>query len=115
MLRKAGTSIHQLSPILKEGLLCVGGRLDYAQIDDHAKHPFILPYKHHITDMIIRYYHIIVDHMGQESVLSSLRQEFWIIKGRSSAVRRVIKRESPLSPSNRWHMMKNEMFSYFVH
>ena len=28
--------------------------------------------------------------MGQESVLSSLRQEFWIIKGRS-AVRRVIK------------------------
>jgi hypothetical protein len=75
MLRKAGTSIHQLNPILKEGLLCVGGRLDYAQIDDHAKHPFILlPYKHHITDMIIRYYHIIVGHMGQESVLSSLRQ-----------------------------------------
>jgi hypothetical protein len=25
-----------------------------------------------------------------------------------------IKRESPLSPSNMWHMMKNEMFSYFV-
>ena len=90
ILRKAGTSIHQLSPILKEGLLCVGGRLDYAQIDDDSKHPIILPYKHHITDMIIRYYHIIVGHMGQESVLSYLRQEFWIIKGRS-AVRRVIK------------------------
>ena len=25
-----------------------------------------------------------------------------------------IKRESPLSLSNRWHMMKNEMFSYLV-
>ena len=66
ILRKAGTSIHQLSPILKEGLLCVGGRLDYAQIDDDLKHPIILPYKHHITDMIIRYYHIIVGHMSQE-------------------------------------------------
>ena len=64
--------------------------MDYAQIDDDSKHPIILPYKHHITDMIIRYYHIIVGHMGQKSVLSSLRQEFWIIKGRS-AIRRVIK------------------------
>ena len=66
------------------------GRLDYAQIDDDSKHPIILPYKHHTNDIIICYYHIIVGHMGQESVLSSLRQEFWIIKGRS-AVRRVIK------------------------
>jgi hypothetical protein len=41
-------------------------------------------------------------------------QPFWL----SNAIFLVsycdLKRQSPLSPSNRWHMMKNEMFSYFV-
>lgn len=64
--------------------------MDYAQIDENAKHPVILPYRRHVTEIIVRDYHVILGHMGQESVLSSLRQEFWIIKGRS-AVRRVIR------------------------
>ena len=31
--------------------------------------------------MVIRQYHAEVGHMGQESVLSSLRKEFWVVKG----------------------------------
>ena len=77
--------------MMKEGLLRVGGRLAYAQVGGNLKHPIILPYRHCITEMIIRHHHNMVGHMGQESALSSLRQEFWIIKGRS-AVRSVIKR-----------------------
>ena len=45
----------------------------------------ILPYKHHVTDLIIRDHHQRMGHLGQGSVLSSLR----ILKGRE-AVRHVL-------------------------
>ena len=48
----------------------------------------ILPYKHHVTDLIIKQCHENLGHMGQESVLSSWRET---VKGRS-AVRRVLRR-----------------------
>ncbi|KAK3715636.1 hypothetical protein QZH41_008075 [Actinostola sp. cb2023] len=89
-LQRVGASIYQLNPTWdsKERLLRVGGRLVEAPVDDEFKHPIILPYRHPVTDLIIEHYHITVGHMGQESVLSSLREKFWIVKGRS-AVRRV--------------------------
>ena len=51
----------------------------------------ILPYKHHVTNLVIEQHHTDLGHMGQESVLSSLRERFWVVKGRS-AVRKVIKK-----------------------
>ncbi|CAB4028223.1 Hypothetical predicted protein, partial [Paramuricea clavata] len=89
-LRKTGMSLRQLNPQLEDGLLRVGGRLVNAPIDGDLKHPIILPFKHPVTEMVIRQYHAEVGHMGQESVLSSLRKEFWIVKGRT-AVRRVVR------------------------
>ena len=53
VLKKAGASIRQVNPQLKEGLLRGGGRLVNAPLGDERKHPFILPYKHHVTDLII--------------------------------------------------------------
>ena len=50
----------------------------------------ILPYKHHATDLVIRHYHEVAGHMGQESVLALLREKYWVLKGRS-AVRRVVR------------------------
>ena len=43
-----------------------------------------------MTDMIIRQHHAEVGHMGQGSVLPSIRTEYWIVKGRA-AVKRVIR------------------------
>ena len=91
VLRKAGASLRQLNPQLNEGLLRVGGRLRNASVTCERKHPIILPYKHRVTDLIVRQYREALGHMGQECVLSSLRETFWIIKGRS-AVRRVLRR-----------------------
>ena len=90
-LKKAGASIRQLSLQLKEGLLRVGGRLVNTPFGDERNHPIILPYKHRVTDLIIKQCHENVGHMGQESVLLSLRDTVWIVKGRS-AVRRVLGR-----------------------
>ncbi|PFX20785.1 hypothetical protein AWC38_SpisGene14757 [Stylophora pistillata] len=57
VLKKAGASIRQLSPQTKEGLLRVGGRLVNAPFGDERRHPIILPYKHHVTDLIIKQFH----------------------------------------------------------
>ena len=54
-----------------------------------AKHPIILPYRDHVTDLIIAQHHQKTDHLCQEYVLSSLRHQYWVFNGRS-AVRRVI-------------------------
>ena len=91
VLKKAGASILQLNPQLKEGLLRVGGRLVSAPFGDKRKHPIILPYKHHVTNLIIKQCHENLSHMGQESVLPSFREMVWMVKVRS-AVRRVLGR-----------------------
>lgn len=90
-LKREGASIFQLNPKLRNGLLAVGGRLESAPVNEDLKYPYILPNNHHVTELIIRHNHANVGHMGQESVLSSLRERFWIRKGRS-AVRRVLRK-----------------------
>ena len=89
--QKEGSSIFRLNPKLRNGLLSVGRRLENASIDEDLKHPFILPSHHHVTELLIQYHHSKVGHLGQENVLSSLRERFWIVKGRS-AVRRRLKK-----------------------
>ena len=86
---KKSSSILKLDPELRGGLLCVGGRLRQAPIEEKQRHPVILPKKHHVVDLIIRHYHLLSGHSGQEYVLSLIRKSFWIIKGRV-AVRRVV-------------------------
>ena len=87
---KITSHIRKLHPLLDEmGIRTVGGRLENALIDYDAKHPIILPYRDHVTDLIISQHHQKTGHLGQEYVLSSLRHQYWVIKGRS-AVRRVI-------------------------
>ena len=44
--------------------------------------PMILP-KHHVTTMLIRYVGERNGHSGVEQVLSLLREQFWVIKGRT--------------------------------
>ena len=65
-LKMAG-HIRKLHPLLDEmGILRVGGRLENALIDYDAKHPIILPYRDHVTDLIIPQHHQKTGHLGQE-------------------------------------------------
>ena len=75
LIKKMGASLSKLNPQVHDGLLRVGGRIGQAPLCYDLKHPVILPYKHHITDLIIKDHHLKVGHMGQESVLSSLYLE----------------------------------------
>lgn len=79
---KRSSPIYGLDPVYINGLLCVGGRLKHAPIQDDAKHPVILPKKHHVVDLIVRHNHAIAGHSGVEYVLSIIRNKFWIVKAR---------------------------------
>ena len=86
VIQKEGSSIFKWNPKLKNGLLSVGGTLESAQRDEDLKHPCILPSHHHVTEPLIQYHHSKVGHLGQESVLSSLRERFWVVKGSSASL-----------------------------
>lgn len=74
--------VYKLNPIVIDGLLCVGGRLENATIPERSKHPPLLPKSHHVSELIIRHYHQMYGHAGKEHVLSLIRREFWIIGAR---------------------------------
>ena len=70
-----------------DGILRVGGRLENAPVEFETKHPIILPYRHHVTDLIILQHHQRAGHFGQEYILASLHQLYWIINGCSACCR----------------------------
>jgi hypothetical protein len=84
------SKLRKLSPILVDGVLRVGGRLERSSMSFDVKHPMILPQHHHVTELIIRDYHSSEGHIRPTQVLATIRQTFWIIHG-PTEVRRVIK------------------------
>ena len=88
---KASQSLNRLDLVLVDGVIRVGGRLEKAPIDHASRHPIVLPLHHHVTGLIIRFYHQQEGHMGQEQVLAKMRQEFWVVHGRSAVRRQLSK------------------------
>lgn len=79
------SKIYKLSPFLDEdGLLRVKGRLDFSELSYDSKHPVILP-AGHLATLIVRHQHHILKHAGVGAMLSSLRDQYWIIGARRLA------------------------------
>ncbi|GFU64692.1 integrase catalytic domain-containing protein [Trichonephila clavipes] len=58
-----------------ERIFRVGGRLRLQQtLTFEQKHPMLIPKKHHFTSLIIKHFHRVDFHAGQELVLSLIRQ-----------------------------------------
>ncbi|XP_014676130.1 PREDICTED: uncharacterized protein LOC106816087 [Priapulus caudatus] len=89
------SNIRKLAPMTsRDNIICVGGRLANTTLSAEAKHPWILPNRHPVVDLIIRHYHVTTGHSGIERTLGEIRQRFWIVKGRA-AVKHVIFRCIP--------------------
>ena len=86
---KKSSHIISLDPVLIEGTLRVGGRLQNSPLKNATKHPAILPKDHHIASLIVRHYHGISGHSGLEHTLSLIREKYWIVKARS-LLRRIL-------------------------
>ena len=78
--------LSQLSPFMDtDGLIRIRGRLaNSSTVLQQTKTPIILDPKHHVTKLLIQFYHERSNHHGQEHVLNELRQRFWILDGRAA-------------------------------
>ena len=92
---RAGGSVLRSSPLWRlspfvdsDGILRVGGRLEMSNLPYDAKHPVILPKKHHISKLVIAHIHNQGHHnLGVNFTLAELRQKYWIINGREEIKR----------------------------
>ena len=82
--------LRKLCPVQVNGILQVGGRLQNSSLSDSAKHPIILPSKHHVTKLIILDIHKKEGHVGPLHTLSVVRQHYWVVKEHVT-VRKVIR------------------------
>ncbi|GBP61986.1 hypothetical protein EVAR_40994_1 [Eumeta japonica] len=75
----------RLTPFIdSQGILRVGGRLESSNLSFGAKHPAILPQDSLLTKMILNHAHQKTLHGGIQKTLSFIREEFWIIGGRTT-------------------------------
>ena len=74
-----------------EGIIRCKGRLGESSLAEGANNPILLPAKHQYTTLLILEHHKIVQHNGIRDTLNSIRQIYWIVRGRE-AVKRVIRR-----------------------
>lgn len=86
---KRSSRLHKLDPILLDGILKVGGRLQHSVMTEEAKHPAILANDCHVATLILRHIHKEVGHYGRNYILAKLREHYWIT-GANSAARKVI-------------------------
>ena len=80
----------KLNPIVVNGFLRVGGRIDQALLPYDHRHPFILPGDCFLALLIIRQAHVMTLHGGVQLTLATTRQEVWLLNGRR-AVKRAMK------------------------
>lgn len=76
------SKIARFNPFLEDGLIRLGGRLQFADLTKNEKHPLLLDGSHHFTHLLIRETHIRLHHLGVQVILSELRSNFWILKAR---------------------------------
>ena len=89
---QCGKCVRKTSPIYKlcpfidnDGLLRVGGRIHYSNLNYNAKHPILIPSNTHLAELLLNDAHIAMGHLGRQTILCHLRRKYWLIKGNSMA------------------------------
>ncbi|XP_045488936.1 uncharacterized protein LOC123690116 [Pieris rapae] len=83
-------SVARLNPFIDDkGLLRVGGRLRHSELPYNHKHPLLLPNRTPLGDLIITDRHEKNAHVGLNTLLAIIHQQFWILSARR-AIRNVI-------------------------
>ena len=70
-------------------LLVVGGRLQFTQIPEEAKHQVIIPHNDPVIEKLIIHFYFKACHMGPKTTLAILCDRFWLTQGRQE-VKRVL-------------------------
>lgn len=84
------SSILKMDPMLDQGILRVGGRINKSAMPVSIKNPIFLPKKSHISEIILKHIHIQIGHSGRNHMLSKLGQKYWMPSANSLA-RKIIR------------------------
>lgn len=77
------SKLRHLNPLLDaKGLLRVGGRLKFAELQYESKHPLVLSHQSKLTELIIVHEHVRHCHAGANATLAAIRQLYWPIRAR---------------------------------
>jgi len=94
--RNSGSSaplyVSQFGLFLDEQcILKCKGRLNNASLDLGSKNPILLPSRHRFVELLIEDAHNRVKHNGIRDTLTTIRERYWILRGRE-ATKRIIKK-----------------------
>ena len=67
------------------------GRVNNSSLCLGAKNPILLPYNHHYVHLLILHVHRKLKHSGIGDTLASIREQYWVLKGRQ-AVKQIIRK-----------------------
>ena len=84
------TYVSQFGLFLENGIVKCKGRINNAELLGSARNPILLPAKHDFVPLVIKKVHASVKHCGLRDTLTTIRERFWILRGRE-AVKQVIK------------------------
>ena len=90
---KSVSSLYRLDPFIDDySILRVGGRIDSSSFSTDIKHPIILPRRGHVTQLIIRHFHEVMQHSGRGITINELRNNgYWIINCNSAVSQYIAK------------------------
>ena len=78
-------SVTQLGLFLNDQrIIRCKGRVSNAPLSEQSKTPVLLPSKHRLTNLIIQDVHSKVKHSGIKNTLTTIRERFWIPRGREA-------------------------------
>jgi len=103
---RATSKLIDLSPYMKNGIIRVGGRLARSSLPMDMKHQAILP-AGHLSELLIRYHHVLHNHAGVNLVLTKLREKYWILKAKSK-IKQVIGSRGGCVVCKRYHRSLQE-------
>ena len=86
-----GSRILSLDPFVANNVLRVGGRLRNSNLPYEQRHPLLLSNKNPLTKLLINHEHKRLLHASPQTVLSGLRNKFWILRSKTT-VRSVIRK-----------------------
>ena len=72
-----------------QGIIRCKGRVNNALLSQPSKNPVLRPSKHHLARLIIQDVHSKIKHSGIKDTLTTIRETFWILRGRK-AVKRIL-------------------------
>jgi len=83
--------VSQFELFLEDDIIKCKGRISNSPLPSNSRNPVLLPAKHSFVMLVIKDAHEAVKHSGIRDTLTTLRERFWILRGRE-AVKQFIRK-----------------------